>query len=43
MVKKHGNLRLEGVNRRGRAEENQKEDGHMEQLHRRTSRILKNG
>jgi hypothetical protein len=41
-VKKHRNLRLEGVNGRERAEENQKKNGHMEQLHRRMNKILKN-
>jgi hypothetical protein len=43
VVKKHGKLRLEGVNARGRAEEIQKEDGYKEQLHRRASKSLKNG
>jgi hypothetical protein len=33
----------EGVNGRGGAEENQKENGHMELLHSRMSKILKNG
>jgi hypothetical protein len=43
VVKKHRKLRLEGVNPRGRAEEIQKEDEYMEQLHRRASKSLKNG
>jgi hypothetical protein len=30
VVKKHRSLRLEGVNGRGRTEESQKENGHME-------------
>ena len=34
VVKKHKKLRLEGVNARGGAEEIQKEDRYMEQLHR---------
>jgi hypothetical protein len=43
VVKKHRNLRSEGVNGRGRAEENPKENRHMEQLHCRMSKILKKG
>jgi hypothetical protein len=42
VVKKPGKLRLEGVNPRGRAEEIQKEDEYMEQLHRRAGKSLRN-
>jgi hypothetical protein len=43
VVKRHRKLRLEGVNARGRAKETQKENGYMEQLHRRARKSLKNG
>jgi hypothetical protein len=39
---KYRSLRPEGVNERGGAEENQKENGYMELLHSRMTKILKN-
>jgi RNase P/RNase MRP subunit p29 len=43
VLKKHKQLRLEGVNASGRAEEIQKENGYMKQLHCRARKSLKNG